>query len=389
MIKEALIAGYLALVKGAASFFNLFPLQNKTVFLSSFGNNAYYVAAELATSSKQPLIFLNKTKCTIDFSTIPANNKKILKFETANIVHLVCSLYHLATAKYIFIDNYVGILSVMNFRKSVRCVQLWHATGAIKRFGWCEPATKKRSCLAQKRFQQVYDRFHFIPVSSRQMAQIFAESFHLDDSRFLYTGVPQTDFYFDDVAKARGLSCVRKAYPSIVGKRVVLYAPTYRKELLPTVNTSEWIEKILAGLDDHHILLLRLHPSAKESINLESDPRLLVVSDYPSVNELLIATDVLVSDYSSISFDFSLLRKKMIFFTYDYKDYKHQQGLWATNDLYFPGPIVTTTSGLIRHLNDTSIDFDKIDRFREHWNTYSTGQACKNLISSIYDQQDL
>ena len=388
MIKETIIACYLVFVKILFSFFNLFPLQNKTVFLSSFGNNAFFVATELARSSKQPLIFLNKTKCNIDFCVIPADIKKTFQFETAHIDHFIYSLFHLATAKYIFIDNYVGVLSVMNFRKPVKCVQLWHATGAVKRFGWCEPSTKKRSRQARKRFQQVYNRFHFIPVSSTQMAHIFTESFHLEDSRFIYTGVPQTDFYFDDLAKARGLSRVRSAYPSIVGKRVILYAPTYRKELLATVNINEWVREILNGLDDNHILLLRLHPAAKETID-DSHPRLLVVNDYPSVNELLIATDVLVSDYSSIVFEFSLIRKKMIFFTYDFEEYTLQQGLWANNDLYFPGPIVTCTGELIRHINDSSIDFKKIDRFRKHWNTFSTGQSSKQLISFIYDKQDL
>lgn len=389
MMKEILISVYLSLVKAVFSFFRFFPLQSKTVFLSSFGNNAYHVAIELAKTSKQPFIFLNKTKCHIDFSTVPADNKKILRFESMNLIDGVCSLYHLATAKYIFIDNYVGILSVIHFRDPVTCVQLWHATGAVKRFGWCEPSTKKRSRKAQKRFQQVYDRFHFIPVSSRQMAQIFAESFQLDDSHFLHTGVPQTDFYFDNLAKARGLCRVRKTYPSITGKRVVLYAPTYRKELLSIVDMNVWIKEILDGLDDNHILLLRQHPSAKETINPDSDPRLLVVNDYPHVNELLVAADVLISDYSSLAFEFSLLHKKMIFFTHDFENYRQQQGLWAHNDLYFPGPMVTTTQELIRHINDTAIDFQKIDRFRKHWNTFSTGQASKQLISFVYDGQDL
>ena len=387
MIKEAGISIYLILFKICFAFFKIFPLKNKTVFLSSFGDNAYFLAKELARDNGHPIVFVNQTRCKIDFSTIPAANKKIYAFESINIVDTLFSIYHLATAKYVFVDNYAGVLSAVAFRKEVKCVQLWHAAGAIKKFGWSDPETNARSARAKARFQQVYDRFQFIPVGSQQMADIFSASFHVDQSHFLYTGVPQTDFYFDEEAKARGLERVKKAFPEANGKKVVLYAPTFRKDALQKMELKLDIAKMLEELPDDVLILVRLHPSVHEAAKLPDHPRVLLVSEYPHLNELLLVSDILVTDYSSIPVEFSLLSKKMIFYTYDSESYGRTQGIWAENNLYFPGPVAKTTSEVIRHIADPEIDYAQIEDFRNHWNTYSNGHSTKQLIMSIYEEE--
>lgn len=389
MSKEFFIALYLHIFKYFFKLFKLLPLKNKTVFLSSFGDNAYFLATELASSKKHRLVFVNQTRCKMDFSTIPTANKKIYTFESLNIVDTIFSIYHLATSKYVFVDNYAGVLSVIEFRKEVKCIQLWHAAGAIKQFGWRDPETDTRSMRAKVRFQEVYDRFQYIPVGSRQMAGIFSEAFQVDMSHFLYTGVPQTDFYFDEKLKADGLKNVKAAYPSINGKKVVLYAPTFRKDELQRMTVAFDIELFLKSLDEEYMLLVRLHPSVHAAAKVPDHPRVILTSDYPHINELLLASDILVSDYSSIPVEFSMLGKKMIFFTYDIDYYNRTQGIWKVNELFFPGPMVTTTTEVIDHILDPSIEQEKIDRFCSHWNMYSNGRSSKQLITAIYDPDDL
>ncbi|MGB2993029.1 MAG: CDP-glycerol glycerophosphotransferase family protein [Paenisporosarcina sp.] len=389
MLKEGIITCYLFVIKMIFSLFSLLPLKNKTVFLSSFGDNAFFVAKELSQYEDHPLVFINQSRCKIDFSSIPTNNKKILSFETKNFIETCMSIYYLATSKYIFVDNYVGILSTVRFRKDVKCIQLWHAAGAIKRFGWSEPTTNERSEKAKIRFQQVYDSFHYIPVGSQQMAQIFTDSFHVEPHRFLFTGVPQTDFYYDSIAKANSLKRVQHTYPIIKGKKVVLYAPTFRKDELEIMTLQIDINEYLKRVDENHVLLIRLHPAVKNVTNILAHPRVLVVSDYPNVNELMVASDILITDYSSIPFEFSLLSKKMIFYTYDLESYDKEQGLWSESSLYFPGPIVKNTKELVDEVLNPTIDFNKINYFKNHWNTFSQGESTKTLISKIYDKDDL
>lgn len=389
MKSEILISIYLFFFKTVFFLFNLLPLKNKTVFLSSFGDNAYFIARELATSEKHRMVFINQTRCKMDFSTIPTNNKKIYTFESINIVDTLFSIYHLATSKYVFVDNYAGVLSAIQFRKEVKCIQLWHAAGAIKKFGWRDPETDARSSRAKARFQDVYDRFQYIPVGSRQMAEIFSEAFQVDMSHFLYTGVPQTDFYFDEELKKARLQSVAARFPSIEGKTVVLYAPTYRKDALKRMTVQFDIGQFLEKLDDEYVLLVRLHPSVHAAAKVPAHPRVILASDYPHINDLLLVSDILVSDYSSIPVEFSMLGKKMIFFTYDIDRYDETQGIWNINDLFFPGPMATTSNEVIEHILNPEIDQAKIVSFSEHWNTYSNGRSSKQLITAIYDPNDL
>lgn len=387
MMKELAVSLYLFIVKLFFNFFKLFPLRNKTVFVSSFGDNAYFLAKEMAHAKTHRVVFINQKRCNLDFLSIPIQNKKIYSFETANVFDALRSIYHLATSKYVFIDNYFGILSAIQFRKEVKCVQLWHAAGAIKKFGWGDPETSLRSSKAQIRFQQVYDQFQFIPVGSKQMSEIFSKAFNLDQDHFLYTGVPLTDFYFDEAAKSRGLENVKKAYPVIEGKKVILYAPTFRKNSLHKADFQLDIAAMLQKLGSDYVLMIRLHPSIQEAVELPDDPNVLLASSYPHLNELLVAADILITDYSSIPVEFSLLRKKMIFFAFDREEYGRTQGLWAENSLYFPGPIVENTAEVIGHVLDPAIDYEKISHFSKHWNTYSTGDATRKLLAAIYGEK--
>lgn len=385
MIKEQTISMYLLFTNLIFRIFSINKLKNKTVFLSSFGHNAFFVANELAQSSNHKMVFLNKSSCKIDFHQLPIRAVKVHPFETWNIAGHLISLYHLATAKYIYIDNYVGILAALPVKKEVKIIQLWHAAGAIKRFGWSEPGTIKRSPKAQRRFQRVYDSFQCIPVGCYQMARIFSEAFHLEPHRFLYTGVPQTDFYFDKEALTRSVKKVKEAFPKIAEKKVVLYAPTFRKNRTDLPDLRGLAEE----LGDRFHLLLRVHPSVKRDADLWTHSHITDASHYPSVNELLAAADILITDYSSLAVEFALLRKKMIFFVYDLESYIKVQGIWAEKDLHFPGPMVKSTSELHQHIVDPHFDIHQIERFNDQWNTFSKGHSSRNLIKKVYHPDDL
>src|SRR5699024_12000479 len=135
---------------------------------------------------------------------------------------------HPDSSRIVFSDKYFGLLSVPTFHSHVTCIQLWHAAGAIKQFGLKDPSTHFRTSRAIERFHKVYQRFDHVVVGSEKMADIFRESFGLDDDRMLRTGIPRTDFYFEESGKAVAISALKQAYPSIDRRRAILYAPTIR-----------------------------------------------------------------------------------------------------------------------------------------------------------------
>ncbi|MGE7761831.1 CDP-glycerol glycerophosphotransferase family protein [Peribacillus sp. NPDC097895] len=387
MAKEFVIGIYLLCFKVLFSIFKLFPLQDKTTFVTSFGDNCQYIADEM---DKQDIsvqkVFLMKPSSHIhvedDGQTI------VLPFESKNIIAMIRSIYHLATSKWIIIDNYYGFLSAISFKKQVICVQVWHAAGAIKQFGAKDPSIQTRSAGARKRFLEVYRKFDYITAGSERMAEIFQESFQLPSSHILRTGIPRTDFFFNDASKKAARSSLLAKHPELEHKKIMLYAPTFRNDGLNSGEIGLDLELLYKKLQgENYALLLKLHPAVKAEHDFQHQfPGFVypVSSDF-HVNELLISTDLLITDYSSIPFEFSFLNRPMIFFAYDLEKYVQERGFWEDYSSSMPGPVVSTTEELLKKIQvPDQHSLMKIAPFKQKWNQYSTGNSSRNLVEFLY-----
>ena len=383
MLRELMIKVYLILFRFFFNLFNSKELQDKTVFVASFGANIKATMEELERQKADHHIVILKSKnCKAVFDSRP--NRTILEFESGSISQFLKSIYHLATAKHIFIDNYYGFLAVTDFREEVKCVQLWHAAGAIKQFGLQDLTNKNRTEEALRRFQRVYNRFDHVVVGSDQMIQIFKESFGLPEERFLRTGIPRTDFFFDDLEKARVVKKIQADFPIIKEKKVILYAPTYRDDELSSTKLQLNFDMMYKHLKHEYVLFLRLHPAVNSQFENKYPGFIYNVSSYQNINHLLLVTDVLISDYSSIPFEFSLLNRPMIFYAYDLDEYAEKRGLWKDYEERVPGPVVYSTDELINVIEQRAFQLEKVRPFAEEWNKYSQGNSSENLVKALY-----
>ncbi|CQR46195.1 Putative CDP-glycerol:glycerophosphate glycerophosphotransferase [Paraliobacillus sp. PM-2] len=386
MLREFAINIYLFLFRIIFSFFKLFPQEEKTVFVSSFGDNIYHVANEVNQLTDHKLVVLKDSRCRKDFSTI--NNIQTLQFHVFQVIDYIRSIYHLATSKVIFIDNYFGFLSVTSFKPNVSCVQLWHAAGAIKQFGLMDPSNATRSDRANRRFQKVYDRFSYVVVGSEKMATIFRKSFNLSEDQILRTGIPRTDSFFNRYHLKQIEENSKNEFPSLQGRKIILYAPTFRYDELHQVNLQLDIEKLYHTLGDNYVLLLRLHPAIQGKFENSYPNFVIDVSNYENINHLLVITDILITDYSSIPFEFSLLEKPMIFFTYDLESYTVKQGFWEDYERNLPGPIAHTTDEIVSLIETNKFNFNLIRNYAKQWNQYSSGKASTNIVHFIYNESE-
>lgn len=379
MVREFAIAIYLFVYRLFFTVFKLFPQKKKSTFVASFGDNILYVVKELERRLDQEIVILKTAQCKIIFKEY--SNARVLHFELAKPLQWIRSIFHIATSTTIFVDNYFGFLATSPLKKNVNCIQLWHAAGAIKKFGLKDPAIKKRSKRANKRFNRVYDRFDLIIVGSDNMATIFQESFGVSEQKILKTGIPRTDFFFQKNEIINVVNWLEKKYSLVQGKKVILYAPTFREnEYDIPLNFTEMYNQ----LKDDFVLLLRLHPSIEKKMLNQFPSFVCDVSDYPLVNHLLCITDILITDYSSVSFEFSLLQRPMIFFAYDLDEYCGVRGIWKPYEETVPGPIVTNTSELIHVIKTEQFNMDNIVRFNKEWNQYSDGSSSEKLILAVY-----
>jgi teichoic acid glycerol-phosphate primase len=389
MVRELAIFLFLLLFKGVFSLFNQLPLKEKTTFVVSFGDNSKYVFEEMRRQNinVQVVVLCKKSRMSLfkDYRDI-----NLIPFETSNIFEWswLQSIYHLATSRNIMIDNYYGFLAAVKFKKGVQCIQLWHASGTLKKFGLEDESIKNRSPKAKQRFLKVYSNFHKVVVGSDVMADIFKKSFNLKSEQILTTGVPRTDFFFNEQA----VDNTRGKFAFSKNKKVILYAPTYRDHELDHYILQLDIAKMVNKLGNDYILFLRLHPAIKDTVMITekySDFIVNVSSDQFNIKELLVVADLLITDYSSIAFEFSLLQKPMIFFTYDLEQYKLSRGVIEDFEVNLPGPIVKDTNTILELIHTNRFNLDAINCYAKRWNKYSKGYSSFNLVQYMYPEKSL
>ena len=176
------------------------------------------------------------------------------------------------------------------------------------------------------------------------------------------------------------------------GKKVILYAPTWRDssdlgknyDMSVPINWETWRKE----LADDYVLLIRTHPLTTKLLNVKFDDFIRYFSDYPDVNDLMIAADIMISDYSSIIFDYAILGRPIICFGYDYDEYVKHRGFYFDLDKEFPSGIVRTETdvlNLIKNMNYQE-ECKKTIAMKNKFVQYG-GNATERCVSALFGQK--
>jgi len=382
MLREATINLYLVFFRLVFQFFKLFPHQKKTYFMTYFGYNVLHTVEAIERKRNERIVIVKTKHCRVFFQE--KENRTIIQLSKWNLLNWFHSVYHLATSDRIIVDNYEGFLAVTDFKPGTKCVQLWHAAGAVKKFGLEDMSVKKRSKSAIERFKKVYNRFDHVVVGSEKMTDIFCQSFGIGEERILRTGIPRTDFFYNEEKKKEAMEKLYREYPLIKDKKVILYAPTFRDNERSVKESPINIEKLYEAFKDEYLFIFKTHPIVKNHIDNKYKEFVIDMSHYENINHLLLVTDILISDYSSVPFEFALLEKPMIFYAYDLEEYTRERGIWEEYNDMVCGPIARNTEEIIQAIKKNDFDESEIKRFKEVWNRYSDGNSSDNLVNELY-----
>ncbi|WP_424475198.1 CDP-glycerol glycerophosphotransferase family protein [Oceanobacillus kimchii] len=387
MAREFAISIYLFVFRVLFSIFKLYPQKKKTVAVSSFGDNIAFTVNYLQNLTDEEIVILQELNSKFKFDS---NKHNIIPFDMKkHPVAYVKGIYHLATASTVLVDTYQGFLASTNFRPGTTCIQLWHAAGALKQFGLEDPSNQYRSKRALDRFKRVYSRFDYTVVGSEKMADTFKRSFGLTDNRILRTGIPRSDLLFDTTRRNEVYQLINKEFPEINGRKIILYTPTFRDEHLSNYQLELDIKQMYQSLSDEYVLFIKLHPAVTGFITNDLfEDFVFDLSDYKDTNELLLITDILISDYSSIPFEYAIMEKPMIFFAYDMEEYKITSGLIHDYEDHVPGPVVGSTFEIVRRIQEQDFSIEKVSAFRDSWNEYSNGNASRELALFLTDTEE-
>ncbi|MBQ1451617.1 MAG: CDP-glycerol glycerophosphotransferase family protein, partial [Clostridia bacterium] len=225
----------------------------------------------------------------------------------------------------------------------------------------------------------MHNCYTLVPVSSAEVAPCYADAFRCDPSVIKPLGVPRTDELFASEADAKAELVAE--HPELADKTLILYAPTFRGNNVVDAKAAEMPD--FSRLDSSCAVLLRMHPflKGKYKIPEECKGKILDASGYDT-NFCLRAADILVTDYSSIIFEYSLLEKPMIFFSPDLEDYKGNRDFYYNYEDFVPGPIVKDTAGLIEALA-SSPDIKRVKDFRDKYMSACDGHATERIIKEL------
>lgn len=371
---------YLRCVRSASRF--SFQKHNKLMFLLSFPSTSEYLLDELCEKYAHRMVICYTSNATNLAKKYEAKGCQIFNLDSFDtVLRKIAPL--LKSARMILCDNYYAILGGIDFSDKTKIVQIWHANGAIKKFGLEAEYTKKNTQLDKKRYQQVYSKFTHYVVSSEFMADIFSKSYH-KSINVLPFGYPLTDIYFDEHYRKNVFNNFERDNPK--RKKIALYVPTYRES---ETNNPLDIDFIQSNLGNDWLFIIHPHPHDRvmeRAINkMQREHSALYTW---SLTDLLFVSDCIVTDYSSVPFEYSLANPqgKIIYFCFDLEEYNETVGI---QDDFFKenlANIADSNESLLKKIiGERENDFCS---FNKKWNSFVNGTAVKQLIEWIDKQYE-
>lgn len=297
----------------------------------------------------------------------------------------VSKAWHMARAEYIFMDNAFLPMAFLKVRKGTCVVQLWHGTGTIKKFG--QDSNTGKLYEQEKRGNENID---YLIVNSPATRELYAGCFSVPLEKVQVLGLPRTDMLFDEEELRRRREKFYDQYPEMQGKKLVLYAPTFRDQEVADPKVHLDVDKMAKELPEDYCLGLRLHPFVASRFHLEQDydGKVVDFSSYDNLNTLLMATDLLISDYSSIIFEYCVFGRPMIFYAYDLDEFSdHGRGFYRDYKSYVPGPVVKTTDEILEVIRKKDYKLDRLQAFFEESYQYRDGKSSARLVNFLVSQK--
>jgi teichoic acid ribitol-phosphate primase len=290
-------------------------------------------------------------------------------------VRMVRGMYHLRTAALVVVDNAWLPVHVAPHPPRTTVVQVWHAAGALKRFGVDTvppPPEPERSFL--------HRHYDWVVTAGEASRVPWSRAFRTPLERVTPIGSPRTDMLLDATAVAEARERVLGRYPGLRGRRVITYAPTFRgrgrgKHPAPRLDAGI----LRASLPPSDALVLKSHPNLDARL-VDTAGFDTVVDHAEDMNEVLAASDILITDYSSSIFEFALLRRPMILFVPDLDAYEREPGLYVDYRREMIGHQVADTPGLLDAIATASVDDEAYAAFIHRHLGGSDGRATARFV---------
>ncbi len=282
-----------------------------------------------------------------------------------------------ATAEYVFICDYYLPVAACRKRQETTVVQLWHSCGLMKRI-----AHDAGQDIPKGYRGNMFGNYTYLTLSAQICVPVHARALRIPEERIRATGISRTDYYFDEEWNRRCREAFCEQYPQAKGKRIALWAPTFRgNAAMPRLEGLQELRRAAEALQDEWYFVIKAHPhvDAHGQVSNCSIP----------TEELLPVADLMITDYSSVMFDFLLYQRPIILFAPDLEQYEAERGFYL-NYREIPYPLAQTAEELERAVaglggarEGKGRSDEEVDRFREEYVGACDGHATERILELV------
>lgn len=323
-MKNFLLKVCIQLLRFIYLFIKLFPTQNKIVMISRQSNN---INSDFKLLQEQ---LQEKCNIVILCKTLDGGSKASIVSKINYGLHMFKQMYHIATSKVCLLDSYCPTISILNHKKSLTVIQMWHSIGTMKKFGYTSLGKRDGNNVEIAKIMRMHNNYDVVYCAGKAYKKHLQKGFGVSQDKIKIYTLPRVDLlkskeYEENIRKKIFLK-----YPNLEKKQNILYAPTFRKR-------ENELEKQINNLIDNidfkkYNLIIKLHPLSKIKIN---NSKAIIDNNFSTFDMLFIA-DKIISDYSCIIYEAGIRNIPIYFFSFDYKDYDKNVG-FAIDFKILPG----------------------------------------------------
>lgn len=351
----------------------------------------YFLLKLLPTSNKIVLISRNHLTTSIDFALLRNEIKRrnpktkvvilnhYMRSRLSHVLDILVEMYQLATSKACIIDSYVIAVSILHHKRQLVIVQIWHALGAIKQFGYMTLNKKAGHSASLARAMHMHRNYTYITCGSQATIPIYQKAFDANPDSILPIGAPRVDYLMDKKQMQQNRQSLIGKYPQLAdGRKVILYLPTFRRKHKTKVT------EMLQAIDySKYVVVFKKHRLDKTDLSPYNSHDVIVIDNQISSLELMSTADYVITDYSAAVFEAALLNKPMFFYDYDYQRYDTECGFAVDYKHEMPGFISPDASKIMSAIAGRKFSTSKIRNFAQKWVAIRDGSCTRRIVDLV------
>lgn len=376
-IKIGIIKAGTAVLNAVYAFMKFLPVRKKVTMLSRQANKP---SDEFLMVRKGIKLRDERVKVVLLCHTLDGGADSSLSDKIKYGFHMLVQMFHIATSKVVILDSYCIVVSILNHRKDLKVIQMWHSMGTMKKFGYTSLDTEEGSRSEIAYAMKMHRNYDHIFASSDAYKDHLASGFGYDAAKIMTMPLPRLDLLNSEKYEERVREKIYGIYPEFKEKPVILYCPTFRKNEEAFARALKELE--MAVDHEKYCFVAKLHPLSKTCAGEE-----IATADEFSSFDMLFVADYVVSDYSCIVYEAAVRRIPLFFYNFDMDLYTDGRGLAIDYYKELPGPI----SGDAREIasavesaeTDGGYDMEALGKFAEKY-VAPTKHATKDIVDFVF-----